>query len=124
MYDQAPVSGTKAEDRTAEDEERLYCTACGQEVTAGRWRISVQDDHEHTFFNPAGVIFRIGCFKEAPGAVPVGPSSGQFPWFRGTRWQVALCAGCRRHMGWLFTGNGAPPAFFGLILPNLSPRKP
>ncbi|MEO5336027.1 MAG: cereblon family protein [Magnetospirillum sp. WYHS-4] len=108
------------ETATDEREERLYCAACGREVTRGRWRVTVQEDHEHTFFNPAGMVFRIGCFREAPGASPQGEPSTRFTWFRGYRWRIAVCGGCREHLGWLFTGVGEPPAFFALILGKLT----
>lgn len=124
MFDDSakPVQTTETKQGPAEAEERLFCAACGALVTLGRWRVWVQEDHEHTFFNPAGQVFRIGCFREAPGARPVGPPSSEFSWFRGYRWQVAVCGGCRAHLGWLFTGAGAPPAFFGLILERLTAK--
>jgi hypothetical protein len=55
-----------------EEEEKFYCASCGHLITTGRWLISVDGGHEHTFFNPAGIIFDIRCFKEAPGAVAAG----------------------------------------------------
>ena len=76
--------------------------------------------HEHTVFNPAGRIFTIGCFKEAPGADSIGPATDDFTWFKGYDWQIALCRGCNVHIGWQYTGAEAPAVFFGLILAMLT----
>lgn len=105
-------------------EEKLFCRRCGHRVTGGRWRSSVGGDHEHTFFNPAGQVFRIGCFREAPGAKPVGPPSDEFTWFRGYRWRMAFCTACATQLGWFYAGEGPPPAFFGLILERLTTKPP
>lgn len=96
-------------------EERLYCARCGMFVTKGRWRIRMKGEHEHVVFNPAGVLFRVQCFEEAPGAVAVGSASAEFTWFRGYDWRVALCTGCNSHLGWMYEGADAPAVFFGLI---------
>ncbi len=107
-----------------EEEEKLYCVQCGNLVTMGRWRISVNGDHQHTVFNPAGMLFEVLCFKEAPGVRAFGPRSGEFTWFPGTIWQVALCRSCRLQLGWQYTGAARPPVFFGLILPRLTSQPP
>ncbi len=80
-------------------------------------RISVESSHNHTFFNPAGIVFEIGCFSKAPGCGIVGEASSEFSWFAGTKWTTAICSGCLCHLGWLFEGRGEP--FFGLILTSL-----
>jgi hypothetical protein len=76
----------------------------------------MQDRHEHAFFNPAGIAFQLRCFQKAPGAMPRGEPTTEFTWFPKFRWQIALCATCRIHLGWLFT-NGS--SFFGLISTRL-----
>ncbi len=107
-----------------EEEEKFYCANCGHLITTGRWLISVDGGHEHTFFNPAGIIFDIRCFKEAPGAVAAGKSTDEFTWFQGYSWQAALCRGCGAQLGWQFTGDDAPPVFFGLIRDRLTTQAP
>ncbi|MBI5165051.1 MAG: hypothetical protein HY985_14260 [Magnetospirillum sp.] len=97
------------------DSVAYYCIRCGQFVTRTSWALRMGGDHEHVLFNPAGVIFRVACFADAPGVVAVGSASGQFTWFRGYLWRVALCRGCDTHLGWMYEGTGAPAVFFGLI---------
>jgi hypothetical protein len=94
------------------------CATCGQLVTFEEARIHVLDSHEHRFMNPAGLLFHIGCFAEAPGCLVVGAPSDDYAWFPGFAWQLALCAACADHLGWFFQGRGAAP-FFGLRLDRL-----
>ncbi|NLX18221.1 MAG: hypothetical protein GXY53_02935 [Desulfobulbus sp.] len=90
----------------------LRCTLCHTVITKQELALSVQGSHEHAFFNPAGIAFEIRCFRAAPGTVLQGGTSDVFSWFSGYHWQVALCAHCRTHLGWRFTGD---TVFFGLI---------
>lgn len=71
--------------------------------------------------NPAGFVFRIGCFAEAIGCVVVGPDNLDYPWFTGHAWRYAHCAGCGHLLGWHFRAppDPAAPPFFGLILERL-----
>ena len=85
------------------------------------WRVSRGDDHEHIFFNPAGLVFSIVCFKEAPGVASGGAAPDEFSWFKGCTWQVSACAGCSEHLGWQF--SCADEVFFGLIKPKLTTKK-
>lgn len=64
--------------------------------------------------NPAGIAYRVACFREAPGAVGWGEASEFFSWFRGTAWQIALCAACRAHVGWGYRRDSG--GFYGLIV--------
>ena len=100
-------------------EEQLYCFACGSAITAARERIAVGGGHDHTFTNPAGHVFRVGCFRRAPGCAQAGELTGEYSWFAGYAWRYALCAGCRVHLGWVY--QGPQPGFFGLILDRLLP---
>src|SRR5690606_37015718 len=59
-------------------EDWLACAACGAFVALARDRASVNGAHSHSFINPAGLIFRVGCFSEAPGARSVGEESAHF----------------------------------------------
>lgn len=82
--------------------------------------------HEHTFVNPAGFSFHIGCFSAAPGCTHHGALEAAFSWFPGWSWQLAACARCGNHLGWLYRAelDGVSPQsssapFHGLILAAL-----
>ena len=96
----------------------LKCAQCGRRIARDADRIEVNDKHEHTFINPAGVIYKIGCFSSAPGVSEVGPASAEFAWFRGHLWRCVCCSDCETHLGWTFTSDAA--RFVGLILDQLS----
>ena len=76
-------------------------------------RREVDGAHEHTFLNPAGVVYTIRCFHGAPGAAFVGEPTSAFSWFVGWTWRIALCAACGAHVGWRWDRDDA--AFVGLI---------
>lgn len=97
---------------------RLLCATCGHRITSEGERISVLGSHEHRFFNPAGFLFHIGCFRNAPGCLTAGQPTTEFTWFPGFAWRHALCGGCSQHLGWCFTSAEAS-AFFGLVLNRL-----
>ncbi|MFH1812033.1 MAG: cereblon family protein [Pseudomonadota bacterium] len=86
-------------------------------ITNSRAAIEVQGSHAHHVFNPAGVLFEIGCFAQAPGCSPVGSPSTEFTWFAGHSWRIVVCASCGQHLGWMFTREAV---FFGLISNRLS----
>ncbi len=96
----------------------LTCARCGKKVARSSDRIEVNNRHEHTFINPAGVIYRIGCFAAAPGTAEIGRPSAEFAWFRGHRWRCLCCSGCETHLGWTFKSDTSQ--FCGLILDQLS----
>lgn len=111
---------THANDRAdarAPDDAALRCAVCEHRITERAYRCEMAGAHEHTFVNPAGFQFRIGCFTAAPGCAHAGAASGEFSWFPGWRWQIALCARCHSHVGWLYR-LGADQ-FHGLILAAL-----
>jgi len=104
---------------TGDDAKRvLVCATCLQVVTTTASRIEVGGAHAHTFANPLGFVFHIGCFAVAPGCVPVGEASTEFTWFAGFAWRAATCRGCREHLGWLFRSTHR--RFHGLILDRLA----
>ena len=106
-----------------ESERIHYCANCRAEISRGRWEIAMDGAHERVFFNPAGQVFRILCFREAPGAQDASPPSRDFTWFRGYSWRIATCRSCGLHLGWRYEGNGAPAVFFGLIKNALTGEK-
>jgi hypothetical protein len=111
-----PVKKAQRE-RAVNPIEAIYCRACGSAVTGKDQKIQVSGCHTHTFFNPAGIVFELGCFRDAPGCLVVGAPSSEFTWFAGHLWRVALCRRCRIHLGWLFAMEGN--TFHGLILSKL-----
>jgi len=95
----------------------LVCAACGHRITDDDYRIAVNGTHEHTFVNPGGFVHRIGCFVAAPGCAYVGATETAFTWFPGFTWQVAVCARCRAHVGWIYRCAGEQ--FHGLVIAAL-----
>lgn len=112
-------AGERAEDRERSLGRALLCASCRHLVTTDRERIQMRDRHEHTCTNPHGFVYRVGCFREAPGCVAVGAPEHDFSWFPGYAWQVVLCRRCHAHLGWLFRAGGE--RFHGLVLDRLVP---
>lgn len=105
------------DDKEPAGEKRLLCKICGHHITSHDRAIEHGGSHNHVFINPAGMVFRIGCFSRAPGCLNAGEPTGEFTWFPGYDWSFAVCAGCMSHLGWLYeSGNDS---FYGLILANL-----
>jgi len=95
----------------------LRCAACEAELTTDDERIEMSGAHAHTFVNPHGHVFEVGCFARVPGCVAVGPASAFFSWFPGYTWRVVVCGSCQAHLGWSF---GETPDFFALVLNRLA----
>jgi hypothetical protein len=114
--DNRPITVTKEKDE-GEQERALRCKLCGVTITTSKQKIARDGKHLHTFFNPAGIVYELGCFLKAPGCLVHGPESFEFPWFSGHSWQVSYCIMCREHLGWYFQASS--DAFFGLIVNRL-----
>ncbi|MEW6367145.1 MAG: cereblon family protein [Acidobacteriota bacterium] len=100
------------------DEKHLFlCKMCGIPITSPSHVISVSGSHEHTFQNPAGFVFDIGCFSAAEGCVIHGMPTIEYTWFPSYAWVYAFCTGCVSHLGWFF--QSASDGFFGLVLDRL-----
>lgn len=84
----------------------IQCAQCRFPLTTTQETAFVNSRHRHVFFNPAGLVFDIRCFYQAPGIQVVGTKNSEFSWFSGFLWQVGLCRGCGVHLGWFFTGPG------------------
>lgn len=106
------------EDPVDDPDRAIRCAECEHEVTHPDHRTRRDGGFEHSFANPAGIVFRIGCFDEASGCGAIGEPSSEFSWFAGYTWRVALCRNCRTHLGWLF--ESTDDTFHGLILPRLN----
>ncbi len=98
-------------------QKALLCTVCQAPITTSKERLEKKGKHLHTFFNPAGIVYEIGCFRRAPGCLVYGVPSSEFAWFSGYSWQVVYCRRCHQHLGWKFI---ADEEFFGLIVSKLT----
>lgn len=115
--------GSKVEEEILQKtDDSIFCAKCGHRVTRTRFRLQMNGQFEHVFFNPAGVMFEIQCFKEAPGAPDVGTPTTDHTWFPGYGWNFAICGNCTDNLGWCFKGDGDPQVFFGLIKQKLTSK--
>ena len=114
MAKEQPTSSGKPEPQL---DEAIRCASCRHRLSEQAYRIERAGSHEHTFVNPAGVVFHIACFVAAPGCVHIGTTEEAFTWFPGWKWQIALCASCQVHVGWIFRCAGEQ--FHGLIVAAL-----
>ncbi|MBT5263804.1 MAG: hypothetical protein HOL85_03165 [Rhodospirillaceae bacterium] len=105
---------------TPVEDVAYYCHACERLITRARWVIRHEGAHEHRRFNPAGFVFRIRLFSEAPGVAVEDVETEDFSWFSGHAWSIATCGGCGLHLGWRFAQAGS--VFFGLIRNRLVMR--
>ncbi|MDW7774180.1 MAG: cereblon family protein [Desulfobulbaceae bacterium] len=109
---------TDVTDNTAADSEKsLLCRQCRAVIASRRDAVVINGNHLHAFFNPAGIIFEIRCFKQAAGCTVHGHPTDEFSWFQGYVWRYALCATCLIHLGWIF--DSSEKFFFGLISDKL-----
>jgi hypothetical protein len=120
--DGAPAVGILEETRPHPAPEEghgrvLACARCGRAVTTTADRIAVSGQHRHSFANPHGFRYHIGCFARASGCKTAGPSSTYWTWFPPYAWQVEHCGQCGEHLGWLFRAED--DRFHGLILDRL-----
>ena len=111
------VTRTRSMESRTGQGEFLLCRQCLAAVTTVSEKIDVNGFHRHSFTNPHGLFFDVGCFRNAPGCAYSSDSSYEFTWFNGFSWQVAVCRICMAHLGWLFTSSGS--RFNGLILDSL-----
>ena len=110
------------EDETKEKEpytgKYILCRQCQLVITSPEERIEMHGAHQHTFANPHGIVFEIGCFRTVQGCGHAGPPSTEFAWFPGFSWRIAVCIKCLGHLGWLFASPDYD-SFHGLILDHL-----
>lgn len=101
----------------------LACARCRNAVTRQAAAIEIEGAHVHTFTNPDGLVFRIGCFQKAYGAEPEGAPTTDWTWFPGYAWQAEHCSSCATHLGWRYRRSAAD-IFHGLILDMLVEVEP
>jgi len=110
-----------AEHESAPDDicggDQIVCRCCGLLITSVNQRIEFNGTHEHTFTNPEGIVFHIGCFARVQGCLFAGQPTTAWSWFRGYLWSVAYCAGCGSHLGWRYSAGD--DLFFGLVLRSI-----
>jgi hypothetical protein len=118
-----PAAGPDPGDPAAARPPVLVCRACGAVVARPEDAIAVREAHAHHVFNPAGVVFHIGCFAQARGVRVAGPYTTAFTWFPGYAWAPTACGTCARHLGWAYRADaGATPRRFdALILERIGP---
>ena len=66
-----------------ESGEYILCRQCRQVITVATERTTIQGSHQHTFANPQGIIYQIGCFQNANGCSYAGPLTSEWSWFKG-----------------------------------------
>lgn len=96
----------------------IICRFCSHVITTPDTMMDIDGGHCHTFTNPLGVTYSIGCFSAAKGCVNTGDPTLEFTWFPGFAWEYALCGNCRSHLGWYYRSGES--GFYGLILNNLT----
>jgi len=104
---------TSKEDKKA----KILCKICLHQVTSPTDKFAVNGVHQHTFSNPSGITYKIGCFSKANGCVNQGFPIQEHTWFKGYSWRFALCGNCYVHLGWFYQLEN--DSFYGLILDNL-----
>ncbi|MEW6602534.1 MAG: cereblon family protein [Nitrospirota bacterium] len=92
----------------------IICRKCGNSITTPDKIIAVNGDHTHTFTNPEGFSFDIGCFSSADGCYVYGEPTVEHTWFKDFRWNYSVCSSCLTHLGWHY--ERGEESFFGLIL--------
>ena len=109
-----PDADDETEVQPSDAEEYYLCVGCKGRITGRASETFVDGAHLHTFANPMGIVFEIGCYREAFGCAVAGPASDDFTWFKGYFWKIAYCRYCSIHLGWQFVNTGGDH-FFGLI---------
>lgn len=115
-------TGTHSTPSVLEQEEPVItCRNCMGPVTRPEYSIEINDGFSHTFANPHGHVYEIGCFSRADGCVKCSDTSAEFSWFTDYVWAVGLCRNCRVQLGWIFipVRPGERDNFYGLILDQL-----
>jgi len=111
-----PIVETVNDEKVTIYGQQILCAICRHIITSEAESTSVQNNHYHTCTNPAGLVFDIRCFKNAPGCRQVGPAYSEYTWFVGYHWQITICGSCSEHLGWLYKNSNT---FFGLIANRL-----
>lgn len=95
----------------------LACSTCRHPITSEDQRIEMNGSHRHAFANPHGIVYHIGCFRNAPGCYTDSEETTHFTWFSGYSWSLASCSRCGYHLGWRFSSDR--DSFYGLVVDRL-----
>ena len=117
-YGETAIIEKDAADTSPGEKRYILCRQCRQAIAKPDDRVVMQGSHRHTFANPHGIVFEIGCFQKVIGCGCTGSASDEFSWFAGHSWTVCFCTGCLTHLGWMFSLEGRH-IFYGLILDRL-----
>jgi hypothetical protein len=104
-----------------EEHRDLLCKNCKNRITSPDKTVTVDGEHVHTFTNPEGVTYRIGCYASAGGCIITGLPTFEDTWFEEFCWDFALCSSCFTHLGWYYLGESE--SFFGLTLDRLTTKR-
>lgn len=124
MKDSRSGPGGNAQEQHTTDAARIpsdktfLCAQCRSPIAAASHVCAINGKSSHTFANPAGAVFHIGCFSAAANLQQVGLPTSEFTWFPGYRWQIVVCATCNLHLGWRYVSD---IQFYGLIMSRLIP---
>ena len=116
LIDEAITSDEKDEEADKE-RKKLFCKTCLNLITLDSYGIEVDGSHSHTFMNPRGIVFHIGCFMNARGCFIMGNPTAEYTWFSGYTWSHVICSNCLNHLGWYYQSGHS--SFYGLILDQL-----
>ena len=106
------------QDEVLDHGKAVRCAYCKTVITYQGNAEHIQGQHVHSFINPGGYEFTIGCFRRAWCKV-MGLPMLEWSWFNGYTWQYALCPQCQEHLGWFYRSSPDDSAFYGLILDRL-----
>ena len=96
----------------------VRCASCRSIITYQANAEAIAGSHVHSFVNPGGYEFTIGCYRKAWCRL-IGTPTLEWSWFTGHRWQYALCPQCEEHLGWFYQNTAEQSYFYGLILNRL-----
>ena len=95
------------------DRKWVRCSTCNYKITLLSDKIHINSADVHIFKNPAGIIYRVICFSQAPGSVNITEYTFENSWFSGYSWSISLCRLCNNHLGWHYSSGSEE--FYGLI---------
>lgn len=104
-------------DENLKKDRSLVCRTCSHSITRMEDGIAMNGKQIHALFNPAGILFEVGCFATAPGCSFEGMLTHEFSWFAGYAWRYAFCRQCGTHLGWEYRGEVG--GFVGLVMSEL-----
>ncbi len=120
LHNQVDINQKTNQRDCANDEfnEDILCLHCDTSITANKYKIIQHNNHHHTFANPSGKRYTLGCFSDAQNTKSIGRPTEEWSWFSGYAWTICLCANCNTHLGWRFDKPGEQ-SFFAFILDQL-----